>query len=117
MARILIVEDEPMIAMMLADWLEDLGHQPVGPAVSIKQATEMIGQAGFDAAILDVHLVDGRSDAIADALSAAAIPYTFATGGSAESLDPRFRSVPRIAKPYDFEALSGIVAKLCGTNR
>jgi DNA-binding response OmpR family regulator len=105
MARILIVEDEPLISLMLEDWLTEMGHQPVGPADSIEKALKFVESTPFDAAILDVNIRAGRSDPVADVLQGRGIPFAFATGGTAEAVDERFAEAPRVSKPYDFDAI------------
>ncbi len=112
MARILIVEDEPLIAMMLEEWLTELSHKPVTPTGSVKEAMAVIVHGAFDAAILDVNLAGQRCEPVAAALAAHGIPFAFATGDSICSLDPRFADRPSLSKPYDFEAVSQIVALL-----
>ena len=112
MARILIVEDEPLIAMMLEEWLTELSHTPVGPTGSVKKALAVVDQGGFDAAILDVNLAGQRCEPVATALAALGLPFAFATGDSISSLDPRFADRPSLSKPYDFKAVSQVVALL-----
>ena len=112
MSRILIVEDEPLISMMLADWLAEMGHQTVGPADSLDAAMKLLDNENFDAALLDVNLRGMRSDAVADALIARGVPFAFATGGSSEIVDPRFKGIAAVAKPYDFDAIRGLAEKL-----
>lgn len=112
MARILIVEDEPLIAMMLEDWLTEMGHQPVGPVDCVSKALQCVEAAAPDAAILDVKLRASRSDPIADILGSRGIPFAFATGDSSDSVDARFVGVPRIGKPYDFETIRLVTERL-----
>ena len=117
MARILVVEDEPLIRMMLADWLVELGHQAIGPATTNEAALTFIGPTLIDAAILDVNLGRQRSDPVADALVGLGVPFAFATGGSSDSLAPRFAGSQTLSKPFDFEAVNRLVATLiCQTS-
>jgi len=111
-ARILIVEDEPLISLMLEDWLTEMGHEPVGPAVSIDRAIAMSGEGPLDAALLDLNLHGQRCDAVADVLSRNAIPFAFATGSDVGSLPRQFASLPTISKPYDFETVQRVLAAL-----
>jgi CheY-like chemotaxis protein len=78
--RVLIVEDEMMVAMLLEDMLAEIGYTPVGPAVRIEPALKLVEQGGFDIAILDVNLDGHDSYPIADALAARSIPFVFASG-------------------------------------
>ena len=112
MARILIVEDEPLIAMMLSEWLEELGHQPIGPASTVDDAIARIGQGAIDAAIVDINLCGRRSDPVAAALVERSLPFAFATGDHADSVGDAYRDRPLIAKPYDFAAFANAVEAL-----
>lgn len=115
MAKVLIVDDEPLIAMMLSDWLGEQNVETVGPAHSVAQALALLeesGVSGIDAAVLDVSLGDGNSYAIADALAAKGIPFAFATGHGANSIAERFKAAITVTKPFDFEVVSGVVTKL-----
>ncbi|PWC39242.1 response regulator [Azospirillum sp. TSO35-2] len=97
---VLIVEDEPLIAMSLEDVLVDQGVTCLGPAGSVAAAFVMIDAGGFDIALLDVNLRGERVDAVADRLAAAGIPFVFTTGHGAEGLPDTHRDRPVIAKPF-----------------
>jgi CheY-like chemotaxis protein len=109
MARILIVEDEALIAIMLGEWLEELGHVALGPATTVGKALELIGSESIDAAIVDFHLGTERADAVADALAAKKIPFTLCSGDSSATGDRNFEGRPTISKPYDFDAVKRTV--------
>lgn len=105
--NILVVEDEPLIAMMLEDFLDVLGKTMAGSADTVADALAVIEAGGVDAAILDVNLRAGeKSWPIADALAARGIPYVFATGGSADSLADAYRDRPTLPKPFTMDAVS-----------
>lgn len=105
--QILIVEDEPLIAMMLEDFLEVLDKTPVGPVDSVAGALAQIENGGIDAAILDVNLRGGeKSTAVAVALAERSIPFIFATGGSDDSVDAQFRDRPVLQKPFTMDGVS-----------
>jgi DNA-binding response OmpR family regulator len=111
--NILIVEDEPLIAMMLEDFLDILDHQVAGTADHIAAALALIEAGGIDAAILDVNLRDGeQSWPIADALAARGIPFVLATGGSGDSVAESHRDRPVLSKPFTMDgvekALNGL---------
>jgi CheY-like chemotaxis protein len=112
MARILIVDDEPFIAMMLSDWLEELGHEPIGPAYSVDEAITRIRQDELDAAIVDLNLRGRRSDPVAAALVERSLPFAFATGDHADSVGGEYKDRPLISKPYDFAAFAATVEAL-----
>ena len=98
--RILIVEDEPMIAMMVEDFLTELGWDVVGLAGSLDSALAMARDADFDAAVLDVNLNGQDSFAAADILGRRKIPFVFATGYGFEAIANRFGDVPVLTKPF-----------------
>jgi CheY-like chemotaxis protein len=100
--RVLVVEDEPLIAIVLADILTDAGCIVVGPAYDTDQALERISADVIDAAVLDVNLGSGRTSApVADMLAARAIPFIFATGYGDNALRAQDRNKFRVDKPYD----------------
>lgn len=111
--RILLVEDEPLIAMMLEDFLEALDKTPVGTADSVAAALALVSGGGIDAAILDVNLRGGeQSWAVADALAANGIPFVFATGGSRDGLAEAYRERPTLAKPFTMDGVAKALAAL-----
>ena len=104
--QILIVEDEPLIAMMLEDFLDVLEKQSCGTADSVATALARVAQGGIDAAILDVNLRGGeKSTPVAEALERAGVPFIFATGGSEDMLDDRFRDRPKLMKPFTMDGV------------
>ncbi|MCL4768536.1 MAG: response regulator [Hyphomicrobiaceae bacterium] len=110
LTRILIVEDEPLIAEMLRDWVTELGHEVIGPAGSNAAALELLAKGPVAGAILDVTIADGHSYEVARALQRLGAPFVFATGHGAESIDPEFKDVPTLQKPFDFDALAMVIA-------
>jgi CheY-like chemotaxis protein len=86
MTRILVLDDEPLISLMLQDWLVKLGCETVGPASSMTDALNLISHGALDAAILDLSLSDGDSYPVAAALRDRHIPFAFATGRTADSI-------------------------------
>jgi DNA-binding response OmpR family regulator len=103
--RVLVVEDE-MIAMLVEDMLQELGHEPVGSAAKLETGIPLANTEKLDLAILDVNLAGVKSSPIADLLVARGIPVIFATGYGAAGLDPEYASFPAIAKPFTAEALA-----------
>ena len=104
---ILIVEDEPLIAMMLEDFLDVLGKTLAGTADNVAAALALVEAGGIDAAILDVNLRAGeRSWPVADALAAKGVPFILATGGSSDSLADEYRDRPTLPKPFTMDAVS-----------
>lgn len=112
-ARILVVEDEPLIAMMLEDFLDLLGRTVAATADSVATAMAAIDQGGIDAAILDVHLRAGeKSWPVADRLAAAGIPFVLATGGSGDMIEPAHRDRPVLSKPFTMDAVEKVLNDL-----
>ncbi|MGA7484516.1 MAG: response regulator [Bradyrhizobium sp.] len=78
--KVLVVEDEMMIAMLIEDMLDELGCKVVGPATNVPRALELIGKESIDVAVLDLNLDGKDTYAIADALQGKNVPFIFATG-------------------------------------
>ena len=111
--KILIVEDEPLIAMMLEDFLDMLDKQPAGTADTVATALDQVNAGGVDAVILDVHLRGGETSwPVAEALAEKGIPFVLATGGSGEMIEPAFRDRPILAKPFTLDGVEAALAKL-----
>ncbi len=102
---ILLVEDEPLIAMMMEDIVDALGHRVAGTADTVPAAIALVERGGFDLAILDVRISDGASWPIADALADRAIPYMLATGGHVEPPPARHAGAPVLNKPFTLDGL------------
>jgi CheY-like chemotaxis protein len=111
---ILIIEDEPLIAMMLEDFLDTLGHKVVGTVDSVQDAMARIEQGGFDVAIVDVNLKDGEHVwPVADRLATDGTPFVLATGGHVEPPPPEHARVPVLSKPYTIDAIEPALAAAC----
>ncbi len=109
---ILIVEDEPLIAMMLEDFLETLGHEVVGTCDSVEEALERVDAGGFDLAIVDVQLKDGKQVwPVADQLAEKGTPFVLATGGHIDPTPDHHSSVPILSKPYTIDAIAPALDK------
>ena len=113
--RILVVEDEMMIAIMLEDMLLDLGHEVVGVAQNLPVALAMAeAKAGqFDMAILDINLAGERSFPVALRLAEQGVPFMFATGYGALGLEEPFRDVFTLKKPFQQEDLARAIDRVC----
>jgi CheY-like chemotaxis protein len=112
MARVLVVDDEPLISMVVQEWLTELGCETIGPTESVRSALDLIGTATVDGAILDVSLNCEDSYPVADVLRELGVPIAFATGHGVHGIDSRFNDALILSKPFDFEAVKGFVAKL-----
>jgi CheY-like chemotaxis protein len=97
---ILVVEDEPLVAMVLESIIEDMGASLVGPAASVEKALSLIEAGGFAGALLDVNLRGERVDAVADALAAKGLPFVFTTGHGIDGIPAAHRHRPMLSKPF-----------------
>ena len=100
-----------MIAMMLEEFLESLGHQVRGIAATVGEAEQKVRDGGFDLAILDCHLGDGDIWPVARMLDDAAIPFILSSGGMAGDIPAPFTGRPMLAKPYTIGTISDLLAK------
>jgi PAS domain S-box-containing protein len=98
--RVLVVEDEPLIGMVLTDYLTDAGCIPVGPAQNIDRALALIRDETFDAALVDGNLAGRSVDEIALALTQRRTPFAFVTGYGREALPNGFQEATIVEKPF-----------------
>lgn len=110
--RVLVIEDEMLILMMIEDMLEDLGCASVTAAARVSEAVALIEQQSFDIAMLDVNLGGTDSRLVADALAARAVPFFYSTGNAGHTIGESFRDRPALKKPFEFEALADMVKRL-----
>ena len=106
---ILIVEDEPLIAMMLEDFIQSIGHEVSGNCDSVGMALEEVAKGEFDLAILDINLKGESVWPVASALRAKGTPFVLATGGHVDPPPAEFASVPTIEKPYTIDRVTPII--------
>lgn len=107
--RVLIVEDESMVAMLLEDSLAEIGCEVVGLASRFDEAMEKARSLSFDVAVLDVNLNGQRTFPIAEALMERGIAFVFATGYGAGSLPPSLRTAPILEKPFQQRDLERVI--------
>lgn len=101
-ARVLVLEDETLVSMMVEDMLLDLGCEVVGPFAKLEQALAFIdgGDGKLDAALLDVNLGGERSFPMAEALAGKGVPFVFTTGYDESGLPEIWRGRPTLRKPF-----------------
>jgi CheY-like chemotaxis protein len=104
--RVLIVEDEAMIAMLVEDMLVDLGFTVMATAYSLEEALRTARSAEIDLALLDVNLNGKASFPVADILRARRIPFIFATGYSHIGRQADFGDAPVLSKPFNASSLA-----------
>jgi DNA-binding response OmpR family regulator len=106
---ILIVEDEPLIAMMLEDFLESMGHSVRGTCDTVSQALAEADRGGFDLAILDVNLKGENVWPVASKLRDIGVPFVLASGGHVDPPPPEFRGVPMLEKPFTIDRVAPVL--------
>ena len=110
--RILVVEDEMLIVLMIEDMLADLGCEAVTTAATANRALSVIAAQTFDAAMLDMNLNGKDSLAVADALAARGVPFVFCTGNTSNSNRGDHLDRPILRKPFREEDLATALARL-----
>ena len=104
--RVLLVEDEGLVALMIEDMLEELGLKVVASAAHVTKACELATKASFDLALLDVNLAGELVFPVARILRDRKIPFLFSTGYGGPPLEQEFREAPAIGKPFSIDQLS-----------
>lgn len=110
--RVLVVEDESLVAMLLETILEDMGCTPVGPASNIDEGEALArDEAALDAALLDVNVAGRQVFPVAAALKARGVPFVFSTGYGEGGLPDEWRGNPTIQKPFTEAAIRDALMK------
>jgi CheY-like chemotaxis protein len=112
--RVLIVEDELMIRILLEDMLRDLGYTIAGEAGRVEEALEAARNVDFDLAILDVNLNGQPVLPVADALAARGTPFVFATGYGDRGMPEPYRDRPTLNKPFEIVELKRVLDAAIG---
>ena len=110
--RVLLVEDEPIVAMVAQDILEQLGAEVVGPAAHLEQALRLALLEDVDVALLDVNLNGMMSLPVAEQLRARSVPYVFATGYCAAGAAGLKLDAPVVQKPYTQEDIEEALSRV-----
>jgi CheY-like chemotaxis protein len=115
--RVLVVEDEALVAMLIEDQLSDLGYEIVGPAATAAQAVALCERERVDTAVLDINLGGGqRSDPVAELLSERDIPFVFVTGYGKHGVAERFKGTAVLQKPFTKDQLEAVLAERLRTD-
>jgi DNA-binding response OmpR family regulator len=112
--RVFLVEDEPMIRILVTDMLGELGYIIAGEAGHLDQALQLAQSVEFDLAILDVNLKGRLITPVAELIRARELPIIFATGYGAEGLPEQFRDLSALQKPFQMEALAAMIDEVMG---
>jgi CheY-like chemotaxis protein len=110
--RMLVVEDEILVLMMIEDMLGDLGCQSVTSAATIEKAIALIEAQTFDAVMLDMNLDGDDSNTVADALAERGVPFIYSTGNSGRDMRTGFSDRAVLRKPFSFDELTSKLEKL-----
>jgi CheY-like chemotaxis protein len=115
--KVLVVEDEMLVSMLVEDMLQEFGCTVIGPAPDIDQALALARDCDLDAAILDVNVGGRQIFPVADLLKARSLPYAFASGyGEAGLIDPH-RSAPVLQKPFRQADLERVLLQLAAVKQ
>jgi CheY-like chemotaxis protein len=109
---VLLVEDEAIIWMMIAEMVEELGHRVVAEAGNIKEATELAMTASFELALLDVNLAGHSIEPVVETIKARGLPFILLSGYPPASLPAPLRDMPSIQKPFLVEKLRATIDDL-----
>ena len=113
--RVLVVEDESLVAMLLETILEDMGCVPVGPAATVEEGLQVAGgDEPLDAALLDVNVAGKQVFPIAEALKARGVPFVFSTGYGEGGLPDEWRGQATLQKPFTEAAVRDALMKAMG---
>jgi two-component SAPR family response regulator len=104
--RVVVVEDETLVAILLEDMLTELGCEVVGTAHRVSKALDLVQRSTLDAAVLDVNIAGDEVYPVAQALAERNIPFVFATGYGVRGLRDAWRDRPIVQKPFHVEHLS-----------
>jgi len=115
--KVLVVEDEALVAMLVEDALLDAGFGVLGPAATVEEALALLDRETPDAVVLDLNLAGETSTPVADCLAARSIPYVIATGYGATGLPPGHEDAVVLAKPYDPAELTSVLDRICRLER
>ena len=111
--HLLLVEDDYLLALGLADSARDLGAEVFGPVAAVEDALALVRQLPeLDAAILDVNLGSETIFPVADALRARGVPFVFSTASDIAAMPARFRDVPLCRKPFDLATFQASLGRL-----
>lgn len=112
--RVLVVEDETLISMLFEDILGDLDCEVVGPALNIRQATDLARTADIDVAVLDVNLAGDPIFPVAEILAERGVPLVFSSGYGSTGLPDKWQDRATLPKPFTSGQVEDVLQKLVG---
>jgi two-component sensor histidine kinase/DNA-binding response OmpR family regulator len=107
--RLLLVEDEALVGIMMSEMLTELGFHVIGPICNLADAVAAVAKEPFHTAVLDVNLHGEMVYPVADMLTARGVPFVFVTGYGAEGIDARFANVPVLQKPIEKHTINSLL--------
>ena len=112
--RVLVVEDDPLIAMLMEQFLHELGCACVGPVLDLPSALNQARHGSFEGAILDLVLGGENAYSVAEALAGRGIPFGFASAVSSHDLDGQWKGRPYLGKPFELEEMRQFLTVVLG---
>jgi CheY-like chemotaxis protein len=112
--RVLVVEDEALVALGMCELLGELGYRVVGPFRKTSDALPVVKESGADFAVLDINLGGEMAYPLADALMSNGVPFLFVTGYSDDAIEDRFKGVSVLQKPVARDALKSALEQVTG---
>ncbi len=109
--RVLVIEDEGLVALLIEDMLTELGHEVVATASRAREALEVARTADFDFALVDVNLDGETSYPVADLLKSRGAPFAFSTGYGFDGVDRKYADIPLLTKPFLSADLKRILSR------
>lgn len=114
--RVLVVEDEAIVTMLLEDLLAELGHTVTATASHLEDAVRLAETGEFDIAMLDLNINGKQTFPVAEVLRAQGVPFVFATGYGEAGLPEEWRGTPTLQKPFMGEDIAAILARVAFRN-
>lgn len=111
--RVLLVEDQMIVAMQVEDVLREAGCEVIGPAGTLHTAMTLAQSEALDAAVLDINLDGEKTFPLAEQLQRRNIPFILATGYGESVLPQKWRDLPRLSKPFRGEQLTRLMEIIC----
>lgn len=113
--RVLIIEDEPLVALDIENMLGENGLETVGPANTVESALDHVAEGAFDVALLDANLQGEGVEEVAKALTGSGARFAFVTGYGRDGLPEDFRQAPMVSKPFSQESLIACISDIVRT--
>lgn len=109
--RVIVIEDEWLVATLLSDMLTELGHVVLATAADVQEALDAVEQDDVDLVFLDLNLGGERATAVIDLLLARGVPFACTTGYGEDALEERLRDRPILQKPFELRDIERVIAQ------